>query len=386
MLEQVLLLCVNHQHFVHNVAGHSLFKIPVQIDEDSTCKMKASYKQWLCTIECFIWDEISMCHRWAIDAVDRLLQDIRQCRAPFGGCTMVFCGDMQQLLPVHRFAKDSAAYCVKTCTWYSTVQPLHLTHNVRAITDPAWASFVANVGSGRPAVFPDGCIVADVAGLIAAVWPDGDFLQPGLRSILTMTRADAAAINNTIMAKFPGVMDMALSLDAALDCEGNQFPLEYVYTMSISGVPDHVLLLKPGAPYMILHNASPALCNGTRVIYHRRVGKCLEVEIASGEHKGQFHYIPRFTTSVRDARMPFTLRRIQFPMMPCFAMTVHKSQGQTLDTVGVYFSRPTWAHGLLYVAISRARRQRDCFFVGILGASVHNFTSRFVLQQLQQQP
>ena len=39
--------------------------------------------------------------------------------------------------------------------------------------------------------------------------------------------------------------------------------------------------------------------------------------------------------SSSSANLPFTLRRVQFPIMPCFAMTVHKAQGQTLDVVGI---------------------------------------------------
>jgi hypothetical protein len=63
----------------------------------------------------------------------------------------------------------------------------------------------------------------------------------------------------------------------------------------------------------------------------------------------------------------------------CFAMTVHKSQGQTLDRVGIYFSRRAWTHGLLYVAVSRVRRAADCFFVGRDGDSVDNCCSKSVL-------
>jgi ATP-dependent exoDNAse (exonuclease V) alpha subunit len=77
--------------------------------------------------------------------------------------------------------------------------------------------------------------------------------------------------------------------------------------------------------------------------------------------------------------IPFTLRRVQYPLMPCWAMTVHKSQGQTLDKVGIFFPRPTWAHGLLYVAVSRVRRTQDCFWLGEYGGTIHNFCSKHVL-------
>lgn len=103
-----------------------------------------------------------MAHKWALDSVDRCLRDIHDVDKPFGGRTMLFAGDMQQLLPVHRFCKDPAAYCFKTCGWYSNTVPLALTVNVRAITDPVWASFVASVGVGTTAVFPPQCIVQDI--------------------------------------------------------------------------------------------------------------------------------------------------------------------------------------------------------------------------------
>ena len=228
-------------------------------------------------------------------------------------------------------------------------------------------------------MFPASCVVDDVGDLIRAMWPNDDFLAPGNSSILTLTRADAVVINNRIAALCPGVAEYALSVDEVQDCEPGHYPLEYVHSITLAGIPDHVVLLKKGAPYLIMHNTSPTLCNGTRVIYHRRVGRCLEVEICAGVHKGEFHYLPRLVLSFSNPTMPFTLRRTQFPLMPCWAMTVHKAQGQTLDKVGIFFSSPTWAHGLLYVAVSRVRCTRDCFFVGVFGATVSNYTSKHVL-------
>jgi ATP-dependent exoDNAse (exonuclease V) alpha subunit len=54
------------------------------------------------------------------------------------------------------------------------------------------------------------------------------------------------------------------------------------------------------------------------------------------------------------AGMPFTLRRVQFPVRLAFGMSINKAQGQSLDHVGVDLTTPVFSHGQLYVALSRA--------------------------------
>jgi len=53
-------------------------------------------------------------------------------------------------------------------------------------------------------------------------------------------------INERILAMIPGVADSALSLDEALDCNVKHYPVEFVNTISVSGLPEHVLTLKKG--------------------------------------------------------------------------------------------------------------------------------------------
>ena len=49
----------------------------------------------------------------------------------------------------------------------------------------------------------------------------------------------------------------------------------------------------------------------------------------------------------------------QFPLNLGYAMTIHKAQGKTLDTVVVDMSRGAFAHGQTYVALSRTRSASD---------------------------
>ena len=59
--------------------------------------------------------------------------------------------------------------------------------------------------------------------------------------------------------------------------------------------------------------------------------------------------------------LPFELKRLQFPVKLCFAMTVHKAQGQTFKTVGLDLMSPCFSHGQLYVAMSRTGNPKDMF-------------------------
>ena len=106
-------------------------------------------------------------------------------------------------------------------------------------------------------------------------------------------------------------------------------------------------------------NRGAGLCNGTRVIYERAQGHLLVCRIAHGPHQGRIALIPRANLTPSDVRHPFTLVRRQYPIKLAFAMTIYKSQGQSLRTVGIYLPDPVFAHGLLYVALSRVGDAAD---------------------------
>jgi hypothetical protein len=72
------------------------------------------------------------------------------------------------------------------------------------------------------------------------------------------------------------------------------------------------------------------------------------------QHKNSsvFKYSDNRTPS--DSELPFQFKRLQFPIRPCFAMTVSKAQGQTLQEVGIDLSTPCFCHGMLYVLQPRS--------------------------------
>jgi hypothetical protein len=81
----------------------------------------------------------------------------------------------------------------------------------------------------------------------------------------------------------------------------------------------------------------------------------LEAVVATGPLKNQTVFLPRLSITPSDKdNSPFTLRRRQFPIKPAFAMSINKSQGQTLKCVGIYLKGDVFGHGQLHVALSRS--------------------------------
>ena len=93
-----------------------------------------------------------------------------------------------------------------------------------------------------------------------------------------------------------------------------------------------------------------------KILVRRLQDHVIEAEVVTGRQAGKRVYITRIPMNPADSNLPFTLRRLRFPVRVAFAMTINKAQGQTLSHVGLYLNTPVFCHGQLYVALSRVKR------------------------------
>jgi ATP-dependent DNA helicase PIF1 len=120
-----------------------------------------------------------------------------------------------------------------------------------------------------------------------------------------------------VLSYLPGAQVNFLSADSAEDTEvANTYPSEFLNTLEVSGMPSHKLLLKIGAPMILLCNLNPlvGLCNGMRLIVQCFTMRVVEVEIITGKGVGNVAFIPRIKFISDNNALSFTFARKQFPL------------------------------------------------------------------------
>ena len=174
------------------------------------------------------------------------------------------------------------------------------------------------------------------------------------RAVICPTNEDAEEVNTFLLNELPGQPWVYRSSDKVL-CEEDQlkYPIEYLNSIQLSSMPPHLMVLKAGAPIMLMRNLDPknGHVNGARYVIKSMTSRVILAQLATGDHKGKDLLIPRIYFEPKGS--PFQMQRKQFPVKPCFAITSNKSQGQTLSQVGIYLKHDFFGHGQLYTAMGR---------------------------------
>jgi hypothetical protein len=296
---------------------HSRFKIPLDIRENSMCNVKknTNLAELIQKTSLIIWDEAPVNHRYCFEALNRTLRDMMSDTRPslegkqFGNITVVLSGDFRQTLPVipnGRKQQILKACIVNSYLWRHCVV-LKLTENMRLrsqFLSPSdkqdlriFAEWLLRVGDGTEPfipienepenifikippslLLPSEC--RNLQGLISFVYNSDSPQQSDIasyfcdRAILAPTNEVVSEINRKMIAELPTNEMLYYSADSIDDTSSNLstlealYPTEFLNTIPMNGLPDHVLHLKIGVPIMLLRNLDPSrgLCNGTRLI------------------------------------------------------------------------------------------------------------------------
>ncbi|CEP18596.1 hypothetical protein, partial, partial [Parasitella parasitica] len=337
--------------------AHSTFKIPLDISSSTMCDItpRCDTAKLIQRAKLIIWDECSM------------------------------------VLPVIPGASRSAvvAQCLNRCYFWPQVTKSKLETNMRVLqalqsSNPDLANqlqlfsqYLLQIGEGKidtvslPGNIPSDFVPipaemhlrsSNLLDLLRAVFPDisnsaSDTQYFAGRVVLTPKNKDVSVINQLLLDCISGRKITYYSNNQICDPQFRMhIPVELLNAVESGSLPPHELILRIGAPIILLRNLNPAngLCNGTRLIVRSLRNNTIEAIIITGPNAGDIVFIPRIKIiTMAEPKNPYDFSRVQFPVRLAFAMTINKAQGQTLSSVGLYLSSHVFAHGQFYVALFR---------------------------------
>ncbi|UYV61205.1 hypothetical protein LAZ67_1003811 [Cordylochernes scorpioides] len=256
--------------------------------------MDTNAAKLLKTAKLLIIDECTMAHRHALLLIDRLLREVMsesvsfKCQIPFGGKVIVFGGDFRQCLPVipNGTRTEIVDSCIKQSYLWSNFSRLPLEANMRC-SDIDYCEWLLKLGNGEltnehnlgeyvieipSELLCTQSIVIDIFGhqISIDITNTKSIEILASHAILFPKNDDVDLLNSEIMDRITGEDTVYKSDDTVVTDEDDQrenYPVEFLNSLSPSGMPPHRLRLKIGAIVMLLRNLNTkkALCNGTRL-------------------------------------------------------------------------------------------------------------------------
>ncbi len=265
--------------------AHSYLKIPIVLDRSSFCYIckQDDLAALIRQTKLILWDETPMTNKLAFEVMDRTLRDLTNRNEPFGGIVFIMSGDFRQVLPVIPRGShvDIISASIKNSYLWESVEVFRLLENMRVSDDVAvhpdlgnrtfvyWLFCLGNneletidedyIKCPDMMVFP----LADTRAMVVAIYPrlhEGQATNEYLheRAILAPRNKEVSLINVMVLSYLPGTQVDFLSGDSVEDTEvANTYLSKFLNTLEVSGMPSHELLLKIGAPVILLRNLDP---------------------------------------------------------------------------------------------------------------------------------
>ena len=323
---------------------HSFFGFPPKVIQTRHIK-KVRQVELLQNLETLIIDEISMVRADVFDAIDYSLRVHRKkLTQPFGGVQVIVFGDLFQLPPVVNMDESSLLermYPNGQFFFHSNIfqDAQFKTLELQSIYRQTDDHFIYLLNSVR-----DGSITNSQIELLNNSLVDNFEMDEG-KIILTTTNARASSINQNYLKQ--------------LKTE------EFSYRAQATGMfykelfpTDEVLKLKKGAQVIMIKNDPvKRWVNGSIGTIHDIAEKKIKVKINHKIYEVKKEKWDRIQYSYDDNQQE-VLENVtgsfkQYPVRLAWAITIHKSQGQTFEKVIIDMSQGSFAPGQLYVALSR---------------------------------
>lgn len=318
---------------IHAWSGMGVFD---ELPNGHILKMGKQRKDIINKTDILVIDEISMLHDYRLDIVDSICRGVRETDKPFGGIQVILSGDFFQLPPVNRGDSKQGSFIVTSQAWQDgDFTVCYLTEQYRQKSDQVYTDILNGIRAG----FLTGRQLAMLRSRSEATTDP----WVAVTRLLT-TNVDVDYINVEHLAKINSD-----SVTYEMVTSGGK---KYIEQLLRSCLAPGVLELKRGAHVMCIKNSiEKKYVNGS-------------LGIVEGFEKHTNYPLVRLTNNKIVTIKPDTWELIdgdkrrasasQIPLRLAWAITVHKSQGMTLDAARVDLSR-AFVEGMGYVALSRVR-------------------------------
>ena len=337
-----------------NVGGqtiHSFFHFRPDVTPDAIRRRKGAEKRNIYKkLSTIVIDEVSMVRADLLDCVDKFLRlHGPDASLPFGGVQMIFIGDLYQLPPVVTGQEKEIFRTHYATPYFFSAKVLDGLEMALVELDTVYRQkddeFIRLLNAIRNGTVTEG----DIALFNQRYDPHFETSREDYFIHLTSTNNLADRVNEEHLAKLPGKVWTAAGLVTG------DFGKEYLPTAM-------EIRLKKGAQVMLLNNDSYGRwINGTigRVTGFKRYKEgedCILARLEGGESVEISTYTWEiYHFSLKDGMLASEVvgTFTQYPLRLAFAVTIHKSQGKTFEKAVIDVGRGTFAHGQMYVALSR---------------------------------